>query len=598
MKKFLAIILSVIMIGSVFANVVSAIDGITNYVPDDYEDGPAQDRGWIRPLKDSVIQNGLAGSLQDDTFWLIQGVKGDSIPKIDGKVTDKEGYRDFESYQDYLYIYAATLPEYSYSVEDFNAWYEEVKNMNLIVKSCWDGQYLYFYFEYEIKDYICMPSNPSNMWMYNCIQFGVANTDAIDDERSETGYSIDSRNETLYTASWGQGSFVPAAYTDYRGTLADGETDPLAKKVTHEFRVDIRKALGRSEPVKSGEEIRLAWVLMANTTGNGSAARHIAFADGICSTTGGKQAHRFARVRLIGEVEAQEGIEPDYYTPTEEDWECMYNQSASLFFHDIYETNDFTSNDGITATYSEDKNYVTLTTDAEESTYFSQGRYPAGLWAKDASYAVIKYRTNTEGINVALNFKSTGMLPEVAGGTVDFKEEAWMYPEEGQGIVADGEWNYAIYKLTNDTEVWANIITEMSIKVTKGSIDIDSIRFYNWDPEEIYGFGTTYWGWCDCDECNEECPCLGECTDDCDCLCFEETEDDQQGGNDDTTQGGNDDTTDNTGKDDTTTDTKDDKSDASDEKKDGCKASIACGAAIVLASVTLAGAVVLKKKED
>lgn len=589
MKKILAAILCVIMLCSVFATAISAIDGITDYKSSDYETGPATQKGWIYPLKHSLVQNGTAGSSADDTMFLINGVKGDSIPTIDGKVEDGEGYEDFEMYEDYLYIYAATLPEFSYTKAEFDAWYNEVKNMDLVVKACWDGKYIYFYFEYEIDNYNCMPSNASNMWMYNCIQMGIANPDAIDDERSETGYGI-GNTKKLYTASWGQGSFVPASESDYIGTLSAGSNGPASKKLTHEFRIDLRKALGRTEPVKSGEEIKMAWVIMANNTGNGSAARSICFGDGICSTSGGKQAHRYVRVRLIGEVEAQDGAAPDYYTPTPEDWEYFYNQTASLFFHDIYETNDFISEDGITATYAEDKTFVNLTTEADASTYFSQGRYPAGLWAKDACYAVIKYRTTTEGMNVALNFKSSGMTPEEEGGKVDFKEESWVYPEEGQGIVADGEWNYAIYKVNGDPEVWANIITEMSIKITKGSIDIDSIRFYNWDPDELYGFGAGYLGWCECEGvCGEDCPCAGECNEECECECEIESEGgDQQGG----TTGGGDTTDDKDDKDDTAT--PDDKT----KKKSGCKSSIACGAAVVLASVTLAGAVVLKKKED
>ena len=201
MKKIIAIVISAVMILSMSVSAFAALD-IKEY-NGDYENEVIS--GELNPVKHETIQEGKAGAPEDSQHWYIHSVSGDEIPTIDGVASETEGYEDFENYEDYLYVITNTG---AYDSQEFQDWYNEAKNWNLIVKTCWDGVYLYMYMEYTVKDYVCNVTSGSSLWQWNCIQFGLANLDAIGGERSETGYGVSSRTKQAYTASWG-GSYNP-----------------------------------------------------------------------------------------------------------------------------------------------------------------------------------------------------------------------------------------------------------------------------------------------------------------------------------------------------------------------------------------------------
>lgn len=446
--------------------------------------------GVITPVKHELVFSGRAGAFpEDDNHWYISAAKGSTIPVIDGKCESTEGYTDFENYEDYLYI---GLNRDSGTNEIFESWYNEVKNWDLVVKTCWDGTYLYCYFEYSIENYVCNPSSGSNLWQWNCIQFGVANPDAIGNERSETGYGITSKG-VCYTASWG-GTYSPVDGEDYMGTMKKkGGTTYL----THEFRVNLLEALGVTE-LKSGNQIRMGWAIMSDNTL--SCNRGLCFGLGISFEHYGKEASHFPLLTLVGDVEQSQGVAEKYYTPDAMDKELEYNATSSLFFADITETNDFISNgDTVTATYhGEDEiKYMTLTSSEAKALYYSQKRFPKGLWATGdgasdvcPTYAVIRYRTSTEGSDLGMNFVNVNMrdVTDPETGEVlsvkGFLPENAVYPLAETAIQADGEWHYAIYPLAG-SPAWLSIIESIGLEVT-GSIDVEGIRFFGWDPSEKY----------------------------------------------------------------------------------------------------------------
>lgn len=291
MKKIVAIVLAFVMVCLCVTPAV-AISGLP-YYNGDYYANAFENRGEINANKHELIQRGIAGnSYYDDTTFTIPGVRGSEIPVIDGQASTNEGYKNFQSYADYLYVLANID---MYSASEFKAWYDEVKDMDLIVKSCWDGKYIYFYFEYEVKDYVCFTTTATELWKWNCIQFGLAEPYAMAYDFSETIYGVNSSNNASYAGAT-HGSYTPAANSDYKGTLSNGRGSSI--KVTHEFRVDIAKALQKNGPINEFDTVKLCWVVMNNNLGSHAGQKGISFGHGITGRESAKFAQHFVNVTL------------------------------------------------------------------------------------------------------------------------------------------------------------------------------------------------------------------------------------------------------------------------------------------------------------
>lgn len=598
MKRILTFMLAFVMIAALSVSAF-AVEGIPSY-DGNFEAGPGANAGEINANKHSLIQAGSAGELGKDTdFFNVPGVQGDAVPTIDGVLSDDEGYADMAGFEDYLYIGANAG---TYTAEEFNAWYDEVEAMNLVMKYCWDGNYIYFYIEYTVNDYLCSANTAMDLWKHNCIQLGLAPQDAlVSAEMSETIFGVNAFTEQPMSGKTGAGNYVPEPMKDYMGSFA--QTNDGKYLVKHEIRANICEALTQEETAQTGDIVKTCVVIQCSTKpGNSAAQRFLSFGHGITGQESAKMPNHFINLMLGSgyDPNVQEGYEA-YYTPTAEEKECDYRDSVSFFFHQIKDTGDFTSADGTYTPATGDELYAPATFSTEaEFARFTSAKYPAGLWAGGdigATHAVIRYRT-TDEMTVGINMINNGMMPNTEAGETEaqFIPEATAYPIAETPITADGEWHDAIIKLS-DCTAFVGQIVKTGIEISAGSIEIESIKFFGWDPSELYGIGTELEG-CWCDDCEaEDCPCAGECDPDlCDCNC------DFDGETDEPVDEPVDTPTDNTpGKDETnkddTTDKKDDDTSV-EEKKDGCKASIAAGAALVVAATIASGAVVLKKKED
>ena len=447
-----------------------------------YSSNTRLDRGILRPAKDGVVYAGNAGGDGDSIRWFVPGVKGDAIPVIDGVAGDTEGYADFENFDDYLYVAAIGGGD-----TQFADWYNQVKKWDLIVKWCWDGEYLYLYFEYTIDNYVCNISSGTNMWQWNCVQVGLADMDAYGFEGSETGYAVSGKGES-YATSWA-GNYAPVDNVDYKGiTTKKGITTTLH----HELRINLTEALGLAS-VSSGDRIRMAWSIMSDNTGSNK-NNGLNFCMGIAFD--GKHSEYFGIITLAGDVEKQGSSTKRYYQPDELDIDLEYSTASSIFFADIQETNDFVSKDNLVqATFhGEDTiQYMNLKSLEGTQRYYSERRYPVNLWASEAqktlNYAVIRYRANSDDANLGLNYISLSMTAEIdENGNVltpkGYIDSYAVYPTETTQIVRDGQWHYAVYPMMG-AAAWEKIIESIALEVT-GDIDVEGIRFFGWDPSEKY----------------------------------------------------------------------------------------------------------------
>ena len=589
MKKTLAFVLALVMMAA--SSVVAfAIDGIVIY-NGNYAEGPGANNGELNPVKHELIQNGAAGDISkgDDTLFVVPGVKGDAVPTIDAVCNETEGYEDIPGFEDYLYILANS--QY-YDEAAFEAWYNEVKDMDLVMKYCWDGKYIYMYIEYAVNNYLCNASATSNLWQWNCIQFGIADKDALGrTEYAETLFGVKSgKTDTPMCGSVAGGYSPIVSLGDYMGVLKKGAT-PTQKKVIHEFRIDICKSLGREEAVKPLQMVKASVVVMCNNTGVGYAQRGVLFGHGITGRDSDKFPQHFINFTLGEGVDPTvSGGKPAYYTPTEEEKNALYRPNTSFFFYDIKDSDDFVSDYGTHTVATEENKFGVFSTE-EDGARFSSAIYPNGLWATGDSvasaYAVITYRTSSEGMNIGLNFTDATMVPDLENGEseVQFVNGAAAYPTEESKIVADGTWRKAVIRLA-DCEYFRSIVTKFGIEITKGSVDIESIMFFGWNPSEVYGFVSAEVG-CSCTTCDENCPCAGACDADvCSCDCF--SNDHEHNYVNGKCECGE---TDPNYKSDNTNVQK-------PAKKKGCKSSITAGAALVAVAAIASGAVLLKKKED
>ena len=93
-------------------------------------------------------------------------------------------------------------------------------------------------------------------------------------------------------------------------------------------------------------------------------------------------------------------------------------------------------------------------------------------------------------MKLGLTFRNATMYTEEIGGKVEFYEDeaAVAYSIEELPIEADGQWHETIIRL-GDSHTYRSLITAMAIEITKGSIDIEYIKFFGWDPSELLGLG-------------------------------------------------------------------------------------------------------------
>lgn len=605
MKRILTFVLAFVMIASLSVSAF-AIEGIPAY-DGNYDEGPGMNAGEINANKHASVEGGYAGDMSHagETAFIVPGVKDDAIPKIDGKLQDGEGYEDMDGFADYLYI-GANMGKYSGA--DFSEWYNEVKDMPLTMKYCWDGNYIYFYIEYTVKQYVCNANSAMDLWKWNCIQLGLADKDAVEaGERSETLYGINSFTEVPMSGMVA-GSYLPKANEDYSGNFVTG--DGGVTKVVHEFRAPINKALGYTDPALAGDVIRCCIVVMNCNNGASDGQKFVSFGHGITGQKSNKFPQNFVCLTLGQgyDPNAVENYEP-YYIPTADEKEADYRENVSFFFHQIKDTDDFADElgTGTKTVATDDNKYATFTTTAELARFTSE-IYPGGLWGAGtdvgSSYAAIRYRTTTEGIKLGLNFINNGMLADPEKGETEpqFIPEAVAYPISQTEIEADGQWHDAIIKLT-DSSTFNGLLVKTGIEISAGSIDIESIKFFGWDPTEIVYKIVEDPGYCTCgDECGDDCFCKiagRECIEDvCECSCNDEAEHEHNfvegkcecGETDPNYKKPNNGTTETPDNGNTNV--------QKPAKKKGCKSSIAAGAAFVVVATIASGAVVLKKKED
>lgn len=478
MKKIIVLFITVAMLLSVCAVTIGAL----TVTP--YEDFKNVKNGQLNPDKHAVIQAGDAGGASDNVKFEIFSCGDDHKPTIDGVCGDDEGYITFENFDDYLYI--ASYGDNSASQDTFEKWYNWVADWDLVVKSCWDGTYLYMYFEYSMKDYVCTPSEAGGLWEWSCIQMGIGNRNASHGGYySETGYGVSSETGESLATSWA-GKFSPMYYSDnrdYQGTMNTNE-DTGVTHLTHEFRIDLMKALDRTEPVPSGEEIKMCWVIIE---GN-NPQNFVSFCHGITGEESWKVPEHFGIVKLSGDVKYTPPVDNNYYTPTEDDIELGYHAPSSIFFADIVDINDFSA-ENVTDEYidSEDVKFQRITNNGEgEANYTSAMRFPISLapMNSDVKFALIRYRTN-DVTSLNLNFIGTSHTDEDGNRISDFDPKDAVTPSIISPIVADGEWHYAFYDL-EEYFYWEGVINRMAFVIPKGTIDIECIRFYVADPSDIY----------------------------------------------------------------------------------------------------------------
>ena len=253
--------------------------------------------------KNEEILDGEAG--EATTEWYVPLLSKEPI--IDGIISKGE-YAPFEDYEDYLSLVATT----NIGAENFEALMEKTKDGIFDAYWGWDGQYLYLAFDvYCVNGYNCSLDQDIMLFAYNCLQVGLAPTDAQakDPDYLEMGFGYDHIEDRDITITW-SGQYQ-SARDDFVGSY-----DEQTQHVIYELRIDLMKAMQLEEYPVAGYQCNYAFVLEIGGEDDVNYMTDILFCHGIGGQYSMKMCEYFACITFSDQVYfAPETTEPETTEP-------------------------------------------------------------------------------------------------------------------------------------------------------------------------------------------------------------------------------------------------------------------------------------------
>ena len=426
------------------------------------------------------ILAGKAG--EGDVAWEVPFLH--IAPKLDGTI-DKNEYIPFELYEDYLSWLAnssdpttGTIPN---TEEDFMEFYEGSQGDFVRPYWGWDGTYIYLAFEVNlINGFTCTPEAMGGdmyLWAYNCMQVGVAPTDATGTNGYvELGYGVHSETNESLTFNW-FGTYLPKPDEDFVGYY-DKENQVLR----YEMRIHLQTVLGLTDrTVENGDAMRLGWVMSTNgeTTGPYD-VWHLMFARGV-SGPHSKDASKMALVTFTDKPDGLDIPVADIPGMSEEDRE--YKLMEMIDFSDEGVVKTFEGENAAVDYMTEgDLSFMRITSLAtDDDAYAFSTKYPRNIVGGQGDYVVIRYRTSSDqGEDLGLTYRSI-FAPE-------YDLDMCYYDTVG----TDGQWHTTIFYMTGEAG-WQHFILNLCLVPFYGesdtaqeTFDVAWIKFYQNDPTDLY----------------------------------------------------------------------------------------------------------------
>ncbi len=339
--------------------------------------------------------------------------------------------------------------------------------------SGWDGKYLYFAFEVNtenIEFYNAL--NNDNVYLYanTCFQIGVADVDATGKNYSETGYGIstaDGYEGRPVSFAW-SGNYSPVSGEDFVCSW-----DKAENTAVYEIRINLTDALGHT--VETGSQIKIAWCYMIGEGVSNTGAIHsLLYAHGITGRMSSKNATAFASLTLTGDPE---NVGDDAKELTEE--QIADNE------HGLKETIDLTQQkvsdlfapeiNNATVTYmTEGDVSFTRFTATEDDALVMNSVYPRAVNAGVNPYVAIRYRTSDPGVD-ELYIAYLCVLENT-----DYDTNL-----NGDYIYNDGTWRTLVLDMSG-APGWSAFVSELAFMLPKGEIDIQWVKFFEYDVFDYY----------------------------------------------------------------------------------------------------------------
>ena len=458
MKKLMALIVAALMIAAVCAIPAAAAD--RTEVAGYYE---------YSAEKNEEILAGEAGEATMKWNVPYQAI----TPTLDGEIKSNE-YARFENFEDYITLATTT----SYGAEASDALYDKIKEGFFDAYWCWDGQYLYMAFDITCVDgYSCQPGQDMMLFAHNCLQIGMANTDAVGKDASyvELGFGYDNVNDREITFAWAP---APARYQSTADDFA-ASYDEGSKHLVYELRIDLQPALGWEQYPVNGDQVNFAFVLEIAGENDANTNAQVLFCQGIGGQYSMKMNEYFACITFTGKPDDVNFDPKDPNTGVSEE-DLEYELREVINFADTNVFNTMIGEGAKLEQISEGEDTFLRITGEEDGCYVYSTAYPRNLLS-DARYLVIKYRTAAE------KAEECGVIWQIRQD-LDFHLEECYY----DFMSTDGNWNYLVIDMNSEAR-WMDYIQTLGLvpfydeaEVAGSVMDVAWIKCYNLDPYDLY----------------------------------------------------------------------------------------------------------------
>ena len=458
MKRLMALIIAALMIAAICVVPAAAAD--RTEVAGYYE--------YAAEKNDEI----LAGEAGEATMkWNVpyQAIK----PTIDG-VINKNEYARFENFEDYITLATTT----SYGAEAADELYNKIKDGFFEAYWCWDGQYLYMAFDITCVDgYSCQPGQDMMLFAHNCLQIGMANTDAIGKDPSyvELGFGYDNVNDRDITFAWAP---APARYESGEDDFA-ASYDEATQRLIYELRIDLQPALGWEKYPENNDQVNFAFVLEIAGANDANTNAQVLFCQGIGGQYSMKMNEYFACITFTGKPDDVE-FDPKNPTLNIPQAKLEYELREVINFADANVFNTMVGEGVKVEQITEGEDTFLRLTAEEDGGYAYSTVYPRNLLS-DARYLVIKYRTNSE------KAEECGIIWQTRQD-LDFHIDECYWDE----MVTDGNWNYLLVDMNGEAR-WMDYIQTLGFApfydeegVAGSVVDIAWVECYNLDPYDMY----------------------------------------------------------------------------------------------------------------